>query len=107
MKTVYISSEDDLVKSFGQPRPDSEPPYDPGNTTQLIRVSDPRMEEWISTAAAGHRAGMWAGFNEVLNYLNTLEDATITKKTIYAAVQSMKPHPQLTDEDIRDIVNGD
>lgn len=41
--------------------------------------------------------GAWAAFNYVLNYLNTIQDKQVLKKTIYHAVHDMRP---------KDLING-
>lgn len=38
-----------------------------------------------------YRRGQWAAYNEVLNWLNTLEEQKIDKKEIYKVVSAMRP----------------
>lgn len=38
-----------------------------------------------------YRRGEWAGYDRVLNYLNTLDEQCPDKKRIYAAIMEMRP----------------
>lgn len=38
-------------------------------------------------------SAQWSAFSEVLEYINTLEEKTVPKKDIYAAVMGMRPKP--------------
>jgi len=38
-----------------------------------------------------YRRGQWRALNDVLGYLNTLEDRIVDKATIYRAVADMRP----------------
>ena len=50
-------------------------------------------------------SAQWQAFDQVLNYLNTLETKTVAKKDIYAAVMEMRPALPVGNP-VRDALNG-
>jgi len=45
----------------------------------------------LSEAGLWYIQGQWEAFDRILFYLNTLENRTIDKHTIYGAVMQMRP----------------
>lgn len=49
------------------------------------------MDRETKDFAKGFISGQWRAYNEVLGYLNTLEDNYVNKKEIYKYVFALRP----------------